>query len=139
MLLCLLQGDWCPVCHVMMRIYNKEAPALARHNVKFVVVSGSCGPGSEAFEKDLGVDYMLLADPDGKVAGMFGALFPNISKGKDVALPSTFLIDPSGCLKHASRPDAFEWFVTPTTLLGMIEPERDAGSAVPRVPRTEQS
>jgi peroxiredoxin len=103
-LLCFLRGDWCPVCHVQMRIYRKEAPLLAEHKVKLVAISPSQGPEAEELARQVGVDYLLLVDRDCKAAQQFGAIEPKAHAGQDVPLPASFLVDPDGVVRWASRP-----------------------------------
>ena len=122
-LLCFLQGDWCPICHVQMRIYQKEAPVLARHNVKLVAISPSAGEDARIFARDMGVgvDYLLLEDPESQVARQFGAASSNAQSGKGGPLPVSFLIGPEGHIVHASRPDDVESFLDPRKVLEFLE------------------
>jgi peroxiredoxin len=120
-LLCFLQGDWCPICHVQMRIYQKEAPILARHNVKLVAISPTAGEGARLFARDMGVDYLLLEDPENEVARLLGAVLPNAHQGKAGPLPVSFLVGPEGHLVYASRPDDVESFLDPRKVLAFLE------------------
>ena len=120
-LLCFLRGDWCPACHMMMRIYKKESANLAKHNVKMVAISPSAGSDAEEFAKVIGVDYLLLADPDCKAAQMFGAILPGAFKAADVPLPASFLIDPEGVLRFASVPQNVQAFLDPRMVVGILE------------------
>jgi peroxiredoxin len=122
-LVCFLQGDWCPICHVQMRIYQKEAPVLARHNVKLVAISPSAGEGARVFARDMGVgvDYLLLEDPENQVARQFGAAGAKAQSGKGSPLPVSFLIGPDGRLLHASRPGDVESFLDPRKVLEFLE------------------
>jgi len=125
-----LRGDWCPVCHVKMRIYQKEAANLAKLKVKVVLVSVSAGEESVSFAKDLGLDLTMLADPDCKIAEHFDAVQPNAFKGKKAALPSSFLIGPDGRLVFSSRPDDIASFLDPRAIPRLIE-GAGAGTATP--------
>jgi len=104
-MLCFLRGDWCPVCHVHMRMYRKEAPLLAEHKVKLVAISPSHGPEADEMARQIGVDYLLLVDGDCQAAQQFGAIEPKAFKGHDVPLPASFLVDPQGVVRWASRPE----------------------------------
>jgi peroxiredoxin len=102
-LVCLLRGDWCPVCHVMMRIIAKDAPVLAAHGVKVVAVSADEGVKADTFARALGVDYPILIDPGCVVAASLGALHEDApQKGKNTNLPALFVVDPEGCLVHVA-------------------------------------
>jgi peroxiredoxin len=112
-LLAFVAGDWCPVCHMQLRIYQREAAKLAQRNVEIVVVSSSTGDDSAGFARDLGVDVPLLADPECEVAEMFGAANPNANAGRKSAMPSAFLIGPDGRLLHTSPPEDVGAFLDP--------------------------
>jgi peroxiredoxin len=106
-----------------MRVYQKEAGNLAKHNVTLAVVSPSAGPESVSFAKDAGLDLLLLADPENKVAALFDAVQAKAHAGNDIPLPCSFLIGPDGKLAHSSRPDDIASFLDPGAVLRLIEKE----------------
>jgi peroxiredoxin len=112
-LITLLRGDWCPLCQVKMRIYQKDAATLAKQNVVLAVISPSAGEEAIGFAKAAGLDIQLLADPENKVAKLFDAVYPKGNKGQDGPIPCSFLVGPDGKLVHASRPDDVESFLDP--------------------------
>jgi peroxiredoxin len=120
-LISLLRGDWCPLCQVKMRIYQREAQNLAKLNITLAVISPTTGADSVAFAKDAGLDLMLLADPENVVAKLFDAVYPKSAKGQDGPIPSSFLLDREGRLMHCSRPDDFESFLDPAQLGRLLE------------------
>jgi peroxiredoxin len=103
-LLFFVPGAWCPVCHVNLRIYRQRASELAERNVKLAVVSMSSGPEAEAFAREIGLDYVVLRDEEWRIARQFGAVSSSPATAEDIALPASFLIDPEGIVRHASRP-----------------------------------
>jgi peroxiredoxin len=120
-LVCFLRGDWCPICQIQMRVYQRDAADLARHNVKLVAVSPSEGPEAEKLARALGVDYTLLVDPRNEIAAIFGAVQPDANKGESAPLPVSFLIDPEGRLQVASKPDDLASFLAPQTIVPYLE------------------
>ncbi len=120
-LIAFLVGDWCPVCHVKMRIYQREAANLAKHHVTLAVVSPSAGAEAVSFANEVGLDLMVLADPENTVAALFDAVNPKAGNGRDIPLPASFLVDPDGKLAHASRPDDLASFLDPAAVLRFIE------------------
>lgn len=120
-LLCFLRSDWCPLCHVQMRIYKIEAKRLAERNVKLVAISPASGPEAESFSQMMSVDYLLLVDPDCHVADVFGAKQMNLPAGKQAPLPVSFLIDPEGKLCYSTRPDHIGDFLDPRKVAEMLE------------------
>jgi peroxiredoxin len=112
-LITLIRGDWCPLCQVKMRIYQKDAATLAKQNVVLAVISPSTGEEAIHFAKTAGLDIQLLADPENKVATLFDAVYPKGNNGQDGPIPCSFLVGPDGRLVHASRPDDVESFLDP--------------------------
>lgn len=112
-LIAFFRGDWCPVCHVKMRIFQKESENLARLGITLALISPSSGADAVSFAKDVGIDVMFLSDPQNEVATLFGAIEPKANKGADGPLPVSFLLDPEGKVLHASRPDDFASFLGP--------------------------
>jgi peroxiredoxin len=120
-LLCFLRGDWCPMCHVMMRLFRNEAPRLARHNVQLVSVSPDAGPAAVAFARDLGLDYVMLVDEHARLAAEWGVLDQSEHNGDPVPMPVFMLVDPGGLLRFLSRPDDFSTFADKTRVLALVE------------------
>jgi len=120
-LLCFLRGDWCPMCHVMMRLFRKEAPRLAQHNVQLVSVSPDAGPAAQAFARDLGLDYTMLVDEHARLAADWGVLDKSEHNGDPIPMPVFMLVDPNGILRFLSRPDDFSTFVDKTRVLALVE------------------
>jgi peroxiredoxin len=120
-LLCFLRGDWCPLCHVMMRFFRKEARRLAEHNVQLVAVSPESGPAANEFARDLGIDYTMLVDEHAATARLWGILDLGERKGDPVPMPVCMLVDPGGVLRFLSRPDDLSAFVGETKVLALVE------------------
>jgi peroxiredoxin len=124
-LLQLVRGDWCPVCHVIMRLLQRESPRLAAKNVKVVVITPSTGSEADDFAKSLGVDYAIAVDTENKLARELGACDEKaVTAGngpkKPLPLPATFLVDPEGNLRLASRSDDVTKYTTPDDILRAI-------------------
>lgn len=120
-LLCFVRGDWCPLCHVMMRVFRKEAPKLAQYNVHLVAVSPDRGADGDTFAKDLGIDYVMLVDENARTAKAWGILDLGEHNGDPVPMPVSLLVDPSGVLRFMSRPEDFSTFVDKTSVLALVE------------------
>jgi peroxiredoxin len=120
-LVCFLRGDWCPMCHVMMRLFRKEAPRLAQYNVQLISVSPDCGPAAQEFARDLGLDYTMLVDEHARLAAEWGVLEEFKHDGDPVPMPVCMLVDPDGILRFMSRPDDFSTFVDETKVLALVE------------------
>jgi peroxiredoxin len=120
-LLCFLRGDWCPICHVMMRVFRKEASALARYNVDLVAISPEHGEAAHAFARDLGLDYVFLVDEHAELAKRWGILDLGEHNGDPVPMPVCMLIDPAGVLRFLSRPEDFSTFLDKSKVLALVE------------------
>lgn len=115
------RGDWCPVCHVMLRILKREAPRLAELDVKLVVIGPQQGSEADDFTRDLGLEYTFLCDPEHKIAAQFGALDPRAYNGNGGPLPASFLVGPDGVLTYASPSGEAGSFPDPRDFLKAIE------------------
>jgi peroxiredoxin len=120
-LLCFVRGDWCPICHVMMRVFRKEAPELARHNVNLVAVSPEHGEAAAAFARDMGLGYAFLVDEHAQLAKQWGILDHGEYNGDPVPMPVCMLIDPNGILRFLSRPEDFSSFTDKSKVLKLVE------------------
>jgi peroxiredoxin len=104
LLLFFVRGDWCPVCHVMMRIVSREAEHLSQHGVELVFVSPAEGPVDAELASMLGLRGRMVFDASAGVARRFGLIEPRASGG-DVPLPVAILVDPDGIIRDITLPD----------------------------------
>jgi len=119
-LLVFVRGDWCPVCHVMMRIISKQAATLAKHKVKLVLISPSEGKVDEEFANHLGLKSDFVHDKASAFAVSIG-LLESKNKDKDVPLPVAILVDPEGKVRHVSRPDDVTAFSSENKIAQVLE------------------
>ncbi|MCC7542513.1 MAG: redoxin domain-containing protein [Deltaproteobacteria bacterium] len=120
-LLFFMRSDWCPVCHVQMRIYQKESETLSRHGVKVVAISSGRSDDSMELRDILGVKFESLVDEGCKVAARFGAIRSNVPDDQQAALPASFLIDPEGRVRYSTRADRVGEFAAPARLIEVLE------------------
>jgi len=125
-LLCFVRGDWCPVCHVLMRIIMREAPRLERHNVKVMLITPSAGPMDPQLRLDLGINAKMAYDEDALLARSFG-LIESKHRGHDVPLPVALLIDPRGTLLNITRPDDVTSFTSESRILQILNQRANTG------------
>jgi len=115
-----VRGDWCPVCHVMMRLLKKDAARLEGRNVRVVAISPTEGDDADEFVKGLDLPYAVLCDPEHTIAKMFGAFDPAAFDGKGAPVAATFVVDGEGRLTFASRPDDLATFLDPQQVVRML-------------------
>jgi peroxiredoxin len=120
-LLCFLRGDWCPICHVMMRLFRKEASTLARYNVNLVAISPTQGEAAQAFARDMALHYTYLVDEHAQLAKQWGILDLGEFNGDPVPMPVCMLVDPGGVLRFLSRPEDFSTFADKSKVLALVE------------------
>ncbi|WP_433546268.1 TlpA family protein disulfide reductase [Streptomyces sp. CA-294286] len=91
-------GSWCPPCRAEAPTFAKVSKELKDKDVEFLGIDARDPQKGQAieFEKDAGIEYPSLYDPDGKLMLRFpkGSLNPQ-------AIPSTIVIDKDG--KIAAR------------------------------------
>jgi peroxiredoxin len=68
-------ADWSPVCGDQMGLYNEVLPEFQKHGAELLGISVDGVWCHEAFAKDRGYHFPLLADfePKGEVARAYGA------------------------------------------------------------------
>jgi peroxiredoxin len=123
-LLAFLRGDWCPLCHVQMRVYRLNKALLEHHGVRLVVIA----TGFTAEHRDeAGVNYRLIEDPEGHVATRLGIVDPvDKHEGKPIAVPLSILIDGEGVVRYAPPPAAINAYVDPVKVIEFLEGIDDA-------------
>jgi peroxiredoxin len=115
------RGDWCPVCHVMMRVLKREAARLKDNNIVVVMISATEGADAEEFVRELGLPYRILRDPSCVTAKAYGAFDATAFGGKGGHLPATFVVAPDGTLALSSRSDDVASFLDPSEVLRLLE------------------
>lgn len=120
-LLCFVRGNWCPVCHVMMRVFSKEAETFARYNVDLVAISPEQGVAATSFARDMGLDYTFLVDEGAQVAKAWGILDLGEHNGNPVPMPVCMLVDPQGILRFLSRPEDIASIADKRRVLALVE------------------
>jgi len=115
------RGDWCPHCHVVMRIFHRESKRLADNGVKVVVITTDGGAQADDLANKLDLGYSVLVDAKNEVAAKLGALQTNAIRGRHYPLPASFLIGPDGKLVYASRPDDVATFLEPAEAIRIVQ------------------
>jgi peroxiredoxin len=120
-LLMFVRGDWCPVCHVLMRIISRESETLERYGVRVALISPSEGAVDDELVRRLGLKPGMLLDRDAMVARSLGLVYREQNDGKDVPVPVAVLIDPRGIIQSISRPDDLTDFTTESRVLSLLK------------------
>jgi alkyl hydroperoxide reductase subunit AhpC len=95
--------DFTPVCTTELGAVAKLADDFARRNTKVIAVSVDAVDSHNEWLPDINdtqgtsVDFPIIADPDRKVAGLYGMIHPNASD--TVTVRSVFVIGPDKKVK----------------------------------------
>ncbi len=95
--------DFTPVCTTELGAVAKLADDFARRNTKVIAVSVDAVDSHNEWVPDINdtqgtsVDFPIIADPERKVAGLYGMIHPNASD--TVTVRSVFVIGPDKKVK----------------------------------------
>lgn len=128
-LLCFVRGDWCPVCHVLMRIIVREAPVLKEHDVHVVLITPSAGSMDATLQQALGITTQMVIDEGAALARKLG-LIEGKRQGEDVPLPVAVLVGPDGRVLDISRPDDVTAFTTESRIAQVLQTRAGAAAGV---------
>jgi len=111
-LLIFVRGEWCPLCHIMLRTYMKESAQFKEKNVFLLVVGPDPTGVNKKMAQDLKLDFHILSDPSLKVTHSYRLKIKaehllhadNYNDEKEVPLPASFLIDIHGSIRYCSNP-----------------------------------
>ena len=118
-----IRGDFCPVCQMMLRTFQKEREKFIQKNITMI----SIGPGPAEINLDIvkkfGLDYKLLCDAQQEVMEKYGCRDPADKRAypEGMPIPGTFLIDKKGLLRYYSRADKAEEVFNPSTIVDALE------------------
>ncbi len=111
-LLIFVRGEWCPLCHIMLRTYMKESAQFKEKNVFLLVVGPDPTGVNKKMAQDLKLDFHILSDPSLKITHAYRLKIKaehllhasNYNDEKEVPLPASFLIDKHGKIRYCSNP-----------------------------------
>lgn len=119
-MLCLVRGDWCPVCHVLTRIIMREADLLKRHGVRVVLITPTAGPLKDDIQRAGGPSTTVLLDENSRFADALG-LIETQRRGQLVPLPVAILLDRAGKVSALTRPDDVTAFTTENRIVRALQ------------------
>jgi peroxiredoxin Q/BCP len=112
-------GDNTPVCTKQLTSYNEDLGRFDGLGAQVLAISPQSVESHEDFAARLGLSFPLLADPDKKVAALYGTLGP-------LGFPrrSVFVIDARGVVSYAHRAIAGLTFRSTEELVQAVETAR---------------
>lgn len=111
-LLIFVRGEWCPLCHIMLRAYMKESALFREKNVFLLVVGPDPTGVNKKMAQDLKLDFHILSDPGLKVIQAYRLKIQarhllhagKYNEEREIPLPASFLIDKNGFIRFCSNP-----------------------------------
>lgn len=112
-LLIFVRGEWCPMCHIMLRAYMKESALFQEKNITLLVIGPDPTGVNKKMAQDLKLDFHILSDPDLLVSHSYrlkikAGYLPHAAKynkENEIPLPASFLIDKNGIIRYCSNPE----------------------------------
>jgi peroxiredoxin len=112
-LLIFVRGEWCPMCHIMLRTYTKESAQFREKNVFLLVVGPDPTGVNRKMAEELKLDFHILSDTGLNVTHLYRLKIKaehllhanNYNLDNEVPLPASFLIDKEGMIRYCSNPD----------------------------------
>src|SRR5581483_10715508 len=91
--LILYRGHWCSACQGQLAGLKEDYPKFTALHATLAAVSVDNLEDSAAFNEQWRFPFPLLSDTQLKVIDAYGARHPNGHAGKDIARPTTLIID----------------------------------------------
>jgi peroxiredoxin len=112
-LLIFVRGEWCPMCHIMLRTYARESAQFRENNVFLLVIGPDPTGVNRKMAEELKLDFQILSDTGLNVTHLYRLKIKaehllhanNYNDDKEVPLPASFLIDKKGIIRYSSNPE----------------------------------
>ncbi len=112
-LLIFVRGEWCPMCHIMLRAYMKESAQFREKNVFLLVIGPDPTGVNKKMAQELKLDFHILSDTGLKTIEAYRLKITarhlmhagKYNDEKEIPLPASFLIDKNGIIRYCSNPD----------------------------------
>lgn len=99
LVLILYRGSWCSACQGQLAGLKEDYPRFLAQNTTVVAVSVDSVEDSANFSQQWRFPFPLLSDPELKVIDAYGARLVKGHEGKDIAKPTTVIIDPNRVIR----------------------------------------
>ncbi len=100
LVLILYRGSWCSACQGQLSDLKEDYPKFTALHAAIAAVSVDSMEDSADFNQQWRFPFPLLADPNLQVIDAYGARHPQGHDGKDIARPTTIIIDPQGVVRY---------------------------------------
>jgi peroxiredoxin len=137
-LLKFFRGTWCPYCVADLRLWNARAGEVRALGLRLVAVSHDSVEELRQFKLKHGWDMTLVADPGLEIIRRYNLQNHNFTpKGgpfRDMAIPTTVLIDADGKVLWMSQATDFRVRLHPEKVLAAVRDVLHSGARAPRRP-----
>jgi len=128
-LLIFVRGEWCPMCHIMLRTYMKESAKFKEKNVFLLVIGPDPTGVNRRMAEELKLDFHILSDTKLAVTNSYRLKIKaehllhasNYSFEKEIPLPASFLIDKQGIIRYCSNPEKIGEVVKLTDIFPILQ------------------
>jgi len=123
-LLKFFRGTWCPYCVADLRLWSERRGELRELGLKLVAVSHDTVDELSKFMRNRNWDMTLVADPDLEVIRRYNLqnhnFTPKRGPFRDMAIPTTLLIDKDGTVLWMSQATDFRVRLHPGKVLDAV-------------------
>jgi peroxiredoxin len=123
-LLIFVRGDWCPGCHIMLRLYERERKKFQDKNIMLFAIGPDPLGVNKAMVEKLGLEFAVLSDENLEVSKKYCVRIqeetPAHKADPGVPLPASFLIDKKGIIRYTSRSDNAGEFLYPDIIFDVL-------------------
>ncbi|SRR5579871_1971561 len=99
LVLILYRGSWCSACQGQLAGLKEDYAKFTALNTTVAAVSVDSTQDSADFNQQWRFPFPLLSDPELKVIDAYGARLEKGHEGKDIAKPTTLIIDPNKTIR----------------------------------------
>ena len=100
LVLILYRGSWCSACQGQLAGLKEDFPKFAAVHSTIMAVSTDPVGDSADYNQQWQFPFSLLSDPELHVIDAYGARHPKGHGGKDIARPTTVIIDPQKIVRY---------------------------------------
>ena len=100
LVLILYRGSWCSACQGQLAGLKEDFPKFTEIHATLMAVSTDPVEDSADFNQQWRFPFPLLSDAELKVIDAYGARHPKGHGGKDIAHPTTIIIDPQKIVRY---------------------------------------
>ncbi len=115
------RGHWCPYCRRYLSKLQSNLARFEQRDVVLVGISPEPTATSLALAEQLGLKFLLLSDPDGRVIDRYGTRNGFLTGRSVLPHPSVFIIGPGGDIRFRSIDRNYKKRTTMRTIFSVLD------------------